>query len=297
MIPAPTPGLYPDIHEDEYSAWDAVRSSTLKRMDDSPAHAWHELQNPSEPTESMIFGTAAHFCVLQPDRFGSRYVVAGECCATKKGDGKKCTHSGIVENNGEWFCGVHKPKDAVSSGRKVLSADDYNRCLAIRASVMSHPKAGELLGRAVSVELSGVYEDDETGVLCKFRTDAVLETPNAIVDLKTTEDANPVKFRRSIYDFGYHISGAHYLTGMAKLRRPKEHFILIAVEKHPPFSLAVYRLRDDAIEFGAQRRRELLQTYKRCREMDCFWPYQFDYKTGEFQIEDIGVPEYLMRSA
>ena len=79
-----------------------------------------------------------------------------------------------------------------------------------------------------------------TGLQCKCRPDWISADGGILVDLKTTEDASPREFQRSIAKWRYHVQAGWYMAGIeaAYGTRPSG-FIFIAVEKKPPFAVGV----------------------------------------------------------
>jgi hypothetical protein len=152
-------------------------------------------------------------------------------------------------------------------------------------AVLTHPTASFLLSDDGAVELSIVWLDKETGLLCKCRLDKYSAGLKAITDLKTTTDASPDKFSRAIYDYGYEIQGAHYLNGAAAAGIDATTFGIIAVENDAPWCVAVYELEPEAIGLGYDQARRLMQRYAECRRAGKFPGYPTE-------INRIGVPTW-----
>lgn len=254
QVQAPSePGLYPDVDADEYRRWPLASQSILKILRDrSPAHAREAMLNPPEPTPALRLGEAVHMAVLQPDLFMERYVVAPEVDRRTKA-GREAW---------EEFLAEHESK-------RILTSQEWAQCIAMRDAVRSHSIASKLLwGEA---EVSAVWRDPDTGVMCKGRFDDIARGIGALVDLKTTMDASKGAFTRAIYEFGYYIQAAMYLRGAQTLGLNVKFFTFIAVEKTPPYGVAVYHVRDDAIDAGVQELRPLLETFARCQQTGR-WP-------------------------
>jgi exodeoxyribonuclease VIII len=86
------------------------------------------------------------------------------------------------------------------------------------------------------------------------------------VDLKTTTDASPKGFAKSVAQWRYHIQQNHYLAGTFA-----ERFVFIAVEKTYPYAVGVYELDETAALHGEAERRNNLQTIADCRAI-AEWP-------------------------
>jgi hypothetical protein len=286
-IEAPLPGVYPGVPMIEYHRWPGASNSRLSKIRQSPAHLKAYLDEPTDAAHFAI-GRATHSAILEPDDFGASYVMPEQCGATKKGDGLRCANAGVSLINGEWFCGVHaKGVGAPDTSKIVLPPADYSAIQKMRDSVMAHPKASRLLSGKGEVELSATWNDAGTGVLCKARLDRYSPAiaGGAIVDIKTTRDASPRAFESAIYNFGYHRQAAMYLAAARATGLNAEHFVVVAVEKEPPYAVAVYRITEGAIMAGEEQLKPLLALYAKCVETDT-WPGYSE------NIEDIAIPAY-----
>lgn len=268
ILNAPPVGVYENIPFEDYLAWDAASSSQLKALVRSPAHLKAYRAKPDEDTTALRIGRAAHCATLEPDRFPEQYARLPE------GDGRTKV--------------VKDAKEAIEAlGRTGLSGKEFECALSIAATLHAHPSAGPLLSGNGRSELSLVWRDEETGVLCKARHDrhSAVFAGGTIVDLKTTVDASLRSFERAIFLFGYHRQGAFYLRGSRALCLPVEHYVLVAVEKEEPFACAVYRLSEAALDAGEQEVVALLKQYRRCTESHV-WP---GYPT---EVRDIALPDW-----
>src|SRR5690606_28335140 len=158
-------------------------------------------------------------------------------------------------------------------------------CRFIREAVHSHPTASKLL-RGAEFELSAVWEDKVPGYtpfLSKGRFDIVNRRLRLLADLKTTTDASPRSFRRDIYRYFYYGQAGHYLSGARALGIDVDAFLIIAVEKKPPYGVAVYSLKGEALVAAIDELNTLKAIYAECMETG-HWP---SYST---EIEEITLP-------
>lgn len=180
--------------------------------------------------------------------------------------------------------------------RKVLSADQWAQLHAMRDSVMAHPAASALL----------------------------LRGQNVVIDLKTTDDASLEGFSKSIANWRYDVQAPFYLDGLRECLRqsgdkpPAEgaaelsaywideltgivcrcrpdfwrgepkNFVFIAVEKKPPYAVAVYVLDEDSMVSGRAQYRANLNTLEQCLIADK-WPGYGD------KVQTISVPAWHLR--
>lgn len=270
-VSMPQPGVYPGTAMEEYHRWPAASNSRLSRLLRSPAHLRAYLDEPPADTDALRQGRAIHAAVLEPDLFKERFTSAPEGLDRRTKAGKD-----------EWaaLC-------ARFGEPNVLKATEWDMCTQIRGNVHAHSTAHGLITGPGEVELSMLWTDPATGVLCKSRWDR--HSPQlaggAIVDLKTTKDASPRAFERAILNFGYHRQAAFYLRSARVHGLPAKHFSIIAVEKKPPYAVAVYRITEGVVDAAAEQIDALLRLYADCVEHDN-WPGYPD------EVRDISIPAW-----
>ena len=244
-----------DLSAEEYHAHAAVGSTTLKTIHaKTPAHARAQLDGPKEPTPAMRFGTALHTVLLEPDSVGRRIAVLPEGIDRRTKAGKADWDAFHAEN----------------AERQVVTADDWAKLKAIQASVRGNPLALALLRHGYA-EPSIFWDDGDTGTACKCRPDWLNEAARVVVDLKSTQDAEPRAFERHAYALGYHLQAAYYLDGVRELAFEPEAFVFVAVEKEPPYAVAFYQASASFLEAGRIAYRMALATFAEC-EAKGEWP-------------------------
>lgn len=291
-IPCPPPGIYRGVPAATYHAWEAASNSTLTKLDRSPRHARHALDNPEAPTPATIRGDALHLATLEPHLFEERYVVAGQCVETTRTGsraGERCQNPGKVLRGGAWRCGQHDKGESQDT-RVVLSGDDWSACSGMRDAIRAHPAAANLLGATSDRELSVVFEWPGTFILCKARIDIPAFDAGVIGDLKTTLDASEAAFARSIVKYGYYRQAPFYQAACAAHEIVIDHSYFVAVEPDAPHGVGVYRLTDDAVAYGRAEVERLLLVWQRCSETG-EWPGYAEHTT------DISLPAWAYRQA
>lgn len=259
----------------EYHALTSVVSkSHLDLIARSPLHYWARYLDPNrvepEPTPAMRLGTAVHTLTLEPDTWESRYIVAPQVDRRTK------------EGKALWA-----EFEAEAQGRELISADDRAIVSRMAEAVWRHPAAGMLLKLPGQAETTHMWKDAATGLDCKCRPDWLIDDGSLIVDLKTTEDASPAGFRKSIAAWRYHLQASWYLDGIesATSRRPDQ-FIFICVEKKPPHAVAVYAADDEMVAAGAAAAVRDLALLAECKATGR-WPSYSE------QIEVISLPGWM----
>lgn len=262
------PGLYPDIPFKDYLAIPAVSNSYLSKMDKCPAAAKVE----QEETPSLILGRAVHKVVLEGSKaFLKEFAVAPDL--------DKRTKAGKEE-----FAAFQ----SANEGKQILTKDEGDKVLVIGNAVFKHPFAKKLLAENVT-EQTIIWEDRDTGLLCKGRPDCLPdEDKMVIVDLKTARGAGEKEFTRSVVSYGYAKGAAFYHDGYgAATGIYLSDFVLIAVEPEEPYRVEVYVLDDEFVGWGRQEYKRLLALEKRCRDEGKYPHYQNEGITTLFK------PTYL----
>lgn len=225
----------------EYHSSSAISKSGLDLIEKSPAHYFYADK---EKTKAMVIGSAFHDLVLLPDIFEKNYAVKpdGLSFATKEGKAWK----------------------AENEGKEILSQEEFDAINAMKESVLAHHSASKLLAQGKPE--TSIFWRDESGVECRCRPDFI-HSSGVIVDLKTTTDASPRGFAKSVAEFRYHVQDAYYSNGYKHAfgELPKG-FVFIAVEKKPPYAVGVYTLDDAAKIEGEIRFKENIETYKQALE-------------------------------
>lgn len=264
--------IYADLTFKEYQSIPALNNSTLRLLTKSPAHARYKLDNPAAAdTPALVIGRAFHCAVLEPDAFRLDYV---QCAKIDKR-----TTAGKEEA---------AALAAAHDGKVILSPEDFAQVEAMRDALWDHDYARALLERVGMVEVSATWTDPATGVLCKMRSDAIIPGFHTVFDLKTTEDASARAFQNSIARYGYHRQAAFYLDGWRMLGHDFAHFVVIAIEKSPPYQIAIYRLTPRSVELGQRQNRSLINLWKNCILKN-------DWPGYPATIQDIGLPEWIYK--
>lgn len=267
--PIPAPGWHPGIPDTEYHASPALCSSFLRTLiGRSPAHARAAQLDPRDESPALILGRAVHARVLEPETYNARFAVAPKVDRRTK------------EGKATWeaFTLAHP-------GATILTEGDGDMVNAIGDAVEAHPLARALLSGG-EVEWSGFFNDPATGAPCRIRPDYLRVADGIMVDLKTSMDASPREFQRSIARYGYHIQAAHYAAGYGVITEtPLSDFLFVVVEKAPPYAVGIYRLDDDAMAQGARTLREALRIAAACLARD-HWPAYAE------AVEPVTLPAY-----
>lgn len=255
----------------DYHMIDMASSHRLGLLKRSPAHLKYSIDFVKAPTKALIIGEAIHTAVLEPEIFLDTYAELPKFDArTKEGKAKRDEFT------------------AQAGLRTVLDQDDYRTVVNTAQAVLSHPQASLIIASATDKETTGIFKDPATGVMCKMRIDGICKDLGIIIDLKTTLDASENEFKKSIFNFGYDRQAAFYVHGCETLGIKITDYLLIAVEKEPPYALRTYRVLDEVIQEAKKENEKLLSIYAECLKNNS-WPSYPNF------ITDIGLPTWAKK--
>lgn len=270
-----------NIPFDAYKGWDCFHFSMVKAALRSPAHIKNYLENAGKKTKSLSLGSLVDTLVLEPESFIKQYTIQPSMYQKEITIGRgKAKTTQVIEkpwNNNSNTCKAITLK-ALNNGKKLITTHDYGFAREIRQSILNHKTAGDLVADSKK-QVSIRWTDVSTGIDCKARLDMV--HPDYVIDLKTTRDASPLEFARSIAKYKYHVQAAAYQQHF-----PDKEYLFIAAETSGSCDVAVYRLSPESIEAGMIVWRKALDNYK--IYLDGVRSGYSDY------IEDISLPEWQL---
>jgi len=255
----------------DYHAHKGISKSKLDAARKSGRHLYDMLYGPPrDSTAAFDMGTVVHASALpgeNPDDIAVR-MPEGMKKTTKEGKAFVAEHKGKI---------ILNPSDAYVVDQMMLSLREH----PFSASLVN----GELKGKA---EQSFFCTDKETGLELRARPDFILDDCSLILDLKTTVDASPKGFQRSVANYRYFVQASHYLDVIegATGTRPQA-FLFIAVEKTRPFSTAVYMADQAMIDLGKQHAREDLDNIAK-------WMAKDHYPGYSERVEEISLPKWML---
>lgn len=249
-----TEGIFHGLPAEQYHAAKGVSHSMLKNLHPTPAHLLAYLSEKREPTPAQIFGTLVHHRVLEPERPLPQIAVKTKAIDFKTNEGKA------------WR------KAQVDAGRLIVTETEHENIAGCVNAIAKHPICKKIFSEGNS-EVCFFKNFSYGGtVLRKARLDWV-PAGNSLVDIKTTQDASQESFAKEVLKFCYHSQAAYYLdiANDSADRPEKECFVIVAVEKNPPYCVAIYNLHREAIGKGRMLNIKDLGTYMDCVERN-HWP-------------------------
>jgi hypothetical protein len=311
IAPALVQAVYGQADRD-YRRHAYTSQSELKEVLKSPAHylgRYGPNAVPSYPSAAMILGTALHSYVLESHKFPHEFCNRAEVA-------KEPTVAELKATLDE--AGTEYPKTAKKDAllalaypdglpvetRTTLAAEDYAAVLGMAQSLQDHPAVRALRwfaqptpGQAYN---EASYYCDALpllgGLPAKARLDRVIVDRAAgrvsVLDLKSTDDASPLKFQRKAMDLGYDVQAAVYSHFAELAYDLPVDFYFLCVEKRAPYCAAIYQASADLIAGGRRKATEAARTltYLKTLPEGSAWP---SYGGGEvMQLEPPGWARY-----
>ena len=311
------PGIYDNIPNADYHGGQGISKSGLDLIAKSPAHFAAAKLEPREPTKAQALGTAIHALILEPDVFAAEYAPEIDkanypnaffskqdlidCCDENSIHYKKSdtiqTLREYLDNAGveyEMWDSIQIAYIAHHKGKTILDTTTWQQLHNMRDAVMAHPMARKVLTKAGKAEQSIYWIDEETGEACRCRPDYLTDCGIA-VDLKSTADASPEGFIKSIANFRYHVQAAMYEDGIRAVDHPFAVVAFTAVEKDACVingkskGVAVYTLDEASLIEGRLEYQANLKTYSECKKADV-WPGYSESHT------ELTLPRWAMKN-
>lgn len=242
-----TPGIRHDLDNDTYHGLTDWLSSTQLKA------ALPERYQPGGSQAALTFGSLFHAVVLEPDTLTNVTVLDAAAIA------------GNNPKTGKPYDAPHMTArykaavaEAEQDGLTVVTREDWDKAHAMRDAVVAHPEAGPLIYHDDAAYEESAFAIDDNGVKHKARFDCRI--PGRIVDLKSTA-AKPGadSLTRTVIDYGYDVSAAHYLAVAELLDLDATAFTLVFVTKTAPYRVTVADLDDLLLYRGHDLRNTAIQ--------------------------------------
>lgn len=276
-----TAGVYDltaDVYHRDPVVGGSLSSTGARQLLTCPARFEYQRRNGRPDKKEFDLGRGAH----------ARVLGAGDEIEVITGTGK---------NPNAWATDADKAAVAAAraAGRTPIRPADAETIEQMAAALRAHADAGPLFARDGKAEQVLVYQDKETGVWCRVMTDwmPTVAAPGRVlvVDYKSTTNADPAAFARSVADYGYHDQGAFYTDAVTALGLGNGQppvFVIVAQEKSPPYLVSVHPLDDEALAWGQIRMRKARDIYRRCTETGVWPGYRND------QLAPLTLPSYVL---
>jgi len=257
-----------------------LSNSALNKFAISPKHYLHSKIYKPEPTAAMIFGSAFHCFVLEPEKFKTDYFVFNG----SNRPNKEMTMA--AKENKAWKEKLYND----NPGKIQIDISDYQTLELMKCCILSHSGAKELLEGLTHREEEIYWQDEVTGLKMRGKTDG--RGNNYALDLKTCQTAEPRKFVSHAIDYGYHRQNAIYVDGYRANKININNFFFIAIESNMPHAVSVIRATEDFEGLGRESYRALLSDFKYWEKMGSP-DVGYEWKNPIDTIFDAELPKWI----
>ena len=245
-----------------------------------------EYERP-KASKALYLGSLVHTLTLEPHLFDDEYCLKPELQAMPeklllKDAGREAYDLRNKEREDIKAHNDNILKDFAeqSENKAVVDDDMMEQAMAMKDAVLRNQTATEIMEGA-KFEKSIYWEHKPTGLICKARPD--IWNGRIVADLKTTLSANFREFQLSAYKDGYFLQAAMMYEALKSINEPFHNFVYICVEKSKPYSVALYMLDDEALQFGLDMFHSLMDRLKKSYDTN-IWP--------DYGIQKLTVPKY-----
>lgn len=293
-----------DYHGEKYA--DYISGSNIAVvLEKSPAHLRYAER---KETEALLFGTAMHCAILEPDVYEKAFIrdiskddypdaltsdAAIKAWLKARGISGYSTKKTpelieMVRNTGEdiqIWSELKQSFDESAEGKVIVSKDGFEKIEMMKKTIVGYyPKY--FSNFIPEISLIGSLD----GIKVKVRLDMIYTDKNGdewIVDLKSCVSAEPEKFGRDAHKLHYYEKMAlqHDCFTVAFGRKPAG-VILLAQEKEYPFIPQAYVMTEEQITEGRVNYRDAMYWINDCMRGDS-WPA---YGGG---IQELSTPGYV----
>jgi hypothetical protein len=212
-----------------YFAADGVSRSMLEDIlppESTPLHFWARHIGKTavdEETAAKRLGALTHRFLLEEDTTKGAFHIKPEGMkfSNKEGIAWKAAHADLP----------------------IITADEMGAINGMRAAVWAHPTARRFVKGAQLEQC--LFATDEKGTLRKGRLDMLNERGDYLADIKTCISASEKEISKAVDNFGYYRQAAFYLDLCKLLGIEKKAFVLICVEKTPPYDVVCWQIADE----------------------------------------------------
>jgi len=284
------PGIYYDLPFDEYLAIDAVNNSSLGPIQKSMAHYKAAIEEPSEPTEAMKLGSFLHGGVLEPLVALGRYVVMPPFHdQVRRPDGSRYDNP----RNTKPYKELKAEFMAANADKTVVDSDWYESLRGITRAMRAHPDVCRYFRDGCISEVTLVWIDPATGLLCKCRLDVLNRKHRRIGEFKSIADAS--QFEWQIWRLNYHRQFAFYQDGLDVLTGERyEVFVVAAETTGPYYGLRASPVDPKTLDAGRAIYRDCLAKIAECRARN-EWPGYTD--PNGWRLPEAKMPSIVVMSA
>lgn len=230
-------------------------------------HAW---DCPRPDTDAFLWGRAIHALLFEPKSFEDRF---------RPFEGQR------RGSNWEEFAA-----QCFDDGAEPIPSKMFHAVLIASLSFVHDPIVQSLISAG---QREVVLMSVEGGLQCRGRVDWISTSEHSLVDLKSAKDIEARSFAQDFYRYGYDVKLGLYRRWLERLTGQRWPVEVVAIEKTPPYDVAVVPIAEAVLDRGAEKGLAILRKVEHCIRTDC-WPgvaegkrYRLDTPVWEMDDEEL----------
>lgn len=264
---------------DDYLSNEALGSSTLKQMLESPKDFKYSLIKKNDENASQKKGTMWHSYIIERENYLSMHMIQPEDWGP------------LNENPGKRKWDDFK-KQAKELGKIPVKYKDAGELISLEKEMCYHKALKKIMGD-YKPEVSFYAEID--GIKLKSREDIWCPKDESVWDVKTTsklassnKDINE-NLEDIVFQNGYHFSAAHHINVMKKCGIEVKTWGWIFVSTATPAPhIIIKKASQELLDAGQRDWNHAFTMLKECKKKDS-WPGYDD------EITEVGLPTWAER--
>jgi hypothetical protein len=264
--PDPTAEVFYGMSYEDYDAIDAVRSSLLADVHESPRNALWWMSNRKE-TVALTIGSGVHGSVFDPINYWKDTVI-------------KPAKLDLRTTAGKAWARQH-------ADQTILKGPVALRIQKAVAELKTHKGIKALLDAKGHNEIVIVWTHRRTGIRCKARIDKVI--PNrAIVELKTSRYVRAALFCHDAAKWAYHLRLAFYSDAVVAAGFGRLPVKVPVVQTCAPWDRTIFNVPEMFLTEGTIAYDNAIDTLIQCKESN-EWP-----GVAEDREQDLHLPGWAL---
>lgn len=156
-----------------------------------------------------------------------------------------------------------------------LTSGDYDKVERMVEALRNNAHIAKLLDHPKRIVEASVFAKHPVGLCMKARPDLFIEKQGIVVDVKTTQSAQPYAFERQAHSLGYAVQAAWYIKTLSRAGIEAKRFLFANVEKEPPYATSIVEVGDDLMKHSAEIVERVLVEIQQAKETNSYptgWP-------------------------
>lgn len=250
--------------------------SSAKEFYKSPIDYMMYLNKEYEQTDAMILGSCLDCLLLTPDNFENDFIIIDKIDRRSKA-GK------------EYF--AQQQTLAKEQKKTLLPRLIYATAILMKQSLEANDQVMALLNNCTETQKR--LEWNYKGIRNVGYLDGVGEIfgNKFIFDLKTTQDASPQAWSKTITKWNYDLQLAMYRIGWERNYFEFPELWHIVIESKPPYKCNTFKIGDSVLEIGTTIYDRIIKNFKYCMEHDL---WNSGYEFWQDPVETIELPTWYI---